>query len=83
MKLVNELRDNLIYHLLYLQQITASDADDSGHIHGQVVYSMDSDASFDINSDSGEIRTLVALDYETTTSYTLTVYAIDRCVVNF
>ena len=59
-------------------QITASDADDSDHTHGQVVYSMDADASFDINSESGEIRTLVALDYETTTSYTLTVYAKDR-----
>ena len=38
--------------------------------------------TFQINEDNGEISLLQALDYETTTSYTLTVGAIDKDELN-
>ena len=44
-----------------------------------LTYSLDADgaASFDINKDTGQLRTKAALDFETTPSYSLTVTATD------
>ena len=56
------------------EPVTATDPEDD-----TLTYSLDADgaASFDINKDTGQLRTKAALDHETTATYSVTVTATD------
>ena len=56
------------------EPVTATDLEDN-----TLTYSLDADgaASFDINKDTGQLRTMADLDHETTATYSVTVTATD------
>ncbi|XP_070559913.1 LOW QUALITY PROTEIN: protocadherin Fat 4-like [Ptychodera flava] len=61
-------------------QVVATDADDAGHPHGQIRYSITAGngaAHFTIDEISGEIFTVALLDRETIARYVLTIAATD------
>ena len=63
-----------------ITRVTANDADDSGHTHGRVVYSIVSGNTgffFYISTDNGAIQLARNLDREATSSYTLEIEATD------
>ena len=58
--------------------VTVSATDNDAGINAEVSYSMDESDEFEIDGDTGEIRTKVLLDRETLSFYTLSVTASDH-----
>lgn len=58
----------------------ASDNDEAETVRSQVFYSLPNSNRFTINSQTGVISSIGSLDYETQSSYTLIVEAIDSAI---
>ena len=58
--------------------VLATDADEPGSINSMIDYSLNDSSVFTINRNSGTIKLVSSLNFETTSAYVLTVIARDR-----